>query len=250
MIQKVEFEPALILHRKSYKETSLLVDLLTLNYGRIAVVANGARKSRDRAGLLQPFQMLTVSWKSRTDLGILTQVELMSHSGPSDNMGISFPWVKRLTGSKLYCGLYLNELIIRTMQRLQKLEGLFQSYCQSLESLQSEISEAVVLRSFEWQLISFSGYGVALNCNKDGKAIEPDQYYYYHVGHGIEETSPLSPQAIPGRALLEFHLGHWHKPEFTKAARQLTSQALKPVIGEKPFVSRSLYQGLLLQQKQ
>lgn len=249
MIQKVEFEPAVILHRKPYKETSLLVDLLTLNFGRIAVVANGARKSRDKAGLLQPFQMLSVSWKSRSDLGTLTQVELMSSSIQDSDLGINFPWVKRLQGSRLYCGLYLNELILRCIQRVQVIDGLFQLYCHSLELLQNDIEEAAVLRSFEWNLISQLGYGVSLERTKDGIDIEPDKYYYYHVGHGIDGTSPLSPQAISGAALLEFHCGQWHKTDFAKDARKLTWQALQPFIGDKPFASRRLYQGLKQQQK-
>ena len=249
MIQKVEFEPAIILHRKPYKETSLLVDLLTLNYGRIALVANGARKSRDKAGLLQPFQMLSVSWKSRSDLGTLTQVELMSALVEDGDLGMDFPWVKRLQGSRLYCGLYLNELIIRCIQRVQAIDGLFQLYCHSLELLQSDIEEAVVLRSFEWQLIRLLGYGVSLNQTRNGIDIEPDKYYYYHVGHGIDETTSSSPQAVSGAALLEFHCGQWHKAEFAKDARQLTWQALQPFIGDKPFASRRLYQGLLQQQK-
>ncbi len=70
----IELEAAVILHRRSYRETSLLLELITHSHGRIALIAKGARRAKGKAGLLQPFQLLLCSWKSKSDLGILTQV--------------------------------------------------------------------------------------------------------------------------------------------------------------------------------
>ncbi len=254
-IQKVEFQPAVILHRKPFKETSLLVDMLTREYGRIAVVANGARKSRDRAGLLQPFQLLYVSWTARSDLGTLTQIELINSEEAStqpqpripQQLVAQLPWVKRLQASKLYCGLYLNELIIRCSQRASALEGLLELYCHSIECLLGNSAEAVVLRTFEWQLICLLGYGSSLIVTANDKDVIEDKYYYYQPGHGIVETSKGSPQAISGMSLIAFHQQQWQGADLTRDARLLTAQALRPLVGEKPFASRSLYQGLVTQ---
>ena len=55
-MKRVELQPAFVLHRRSYRETSFLVELFTLEQGRVTVMARGVRKSRSATpGLLQPF---------------------------------------------------------------------------------------------------------------------------------------------------------------------------------------------------
>ena len=77
---KVEAQPAFLLHRREYRESSLLIELYSAEHGRISVVAKGVRSSRgDKKGLLQPFQPLLVWWQGRSDLKTLTSVESSGH---------------------------------------------------------------------------------------------------------------------------------------------------------------------------
>ncbi|HNG48185.1 MAG TPA: recombination protein O N-terminal domain-containing protein, partial [Plasticicumulans sp.] len=50
-------EPAWVLHTRPYRDTSLLLELLTLTRGRVGAVARGARGPRSRSrGWLRPGQ--------------------------------------------------------------------------------------------------------------------------------------------------------------------------------------------------
>ena len=237
----VELEPTLVLHRRSYRETSLILELLTQSYGRIALVAKGARKAKDKAGLLQPFQLLSCSWVSRTDLGTLTQVELSkSHT---ENQNQSF-WQPKLKGSALYCGLYLNELMLRCTTRHQEVDGLMALYCNAIEKLAAKQNEALVLREFEWKMVNLLGYGGSLEVDANNVLLKADQYYQYLPESGLIESTSTAPLAISGESLIELAANNWHNQALQNDARKLTTQALKPLVGDKPFSSRSLYLGL------
>ena len=227
----IQLEPAVVLHRRPYRETSLLIDMLTENYGLISLISPGARKSKSKAGQIQPFQGLLISCKGKGDLFTLTDIELTG-------------WKIQLSGTRLYCGLYLNELLIRCLQRLQPVNRLLQLYFQSVEYLQSNDSEASILRQFEWLLIDALGYAVSLDTDKDGNLIEQDGNYLYVPDEGLVRLEQETSQSLSGCCLLELHQGNWGEQKNLTVARKLTYQALKPLIGNKPFISRRLYQGL------
>ncbi|MEE3169526.1 MAG: DNA repair protein RecO, partial [Pseudomonadota bacterium] len=70
-------EPAYVLHRRPWRETSLLVDVFTLNHGRMTVIARGASSAKSPLkAQLQPFQPLMLDWTGRGDLKTLTQVDV------------------------------------------------------------------------------------------------------------------------------------------------------------------------------
>jgi len=237
----VELEPTLVLHRRSYRETSLILELLTQSYGRIALVAKGARKAKGKAGLLQPFQLLSCSWISRTDLGTLTQVELSNNH--LEQQPPTF-WQPKLKGSALYCGLYLNELVLRCTTRYQEVNGLMALYCKAIEKLANNENEALVLREFEWKFINLLGLAASLEVDAKNASIAVCKYYHYLPESGLIECPSTAPSSISGESLIELAANNWHNQALQSDARKLTNQALKPLVGDKPFSSRSLYLGL------
>ncbi len=238
---KIELEPTVLLHRRSYRETSLLLELLTHSHGRVAVIAKGARKAKGKTGLLQPFQLLLCSWVATSELGTLTHVELANTQLKLSSLPSS--WQSKLSGSELYCGLYINELILRCTQRGHEVEGLLQQYCKTVEELSNGNNEAAVLREFEWSLINCLGYGASLSVDNNNQQIAAESYYHYLPETGLLLTLKDAPLAISGRSILEFEQNNWHNESILNDARKLTSQALKPLVGDKPFSSRSLYLG-------
>ncbi len=229
-----QMENAIVLHRRPFRETSLLVEFLTENHGRVAVVARGARKSKSRAGLLQPFQKLLISWKGKGDLATLTQVE-------------SLNWKVDLKGTELYCGLYLNELLIRCLQRHHTQEHLFELYTETLASF-SEFSEAQALRTFEWNLLSILGYRINLETDHQADKISEKIHYLFDAELGFIPTEPSHLAGISGEELLKLSGENWHNPTTLKVARYITRLALQPLVGNKPFASRELYSQLKKQQ--
>jgi DNA repair protein RecO (recombination protein O) len=72
----VYLQPAFILQQRKYRETSLIIDALTRDFGRISLLAKGVRKAKSKtAGILQPFVPLTVSYVGKSELKTLIDVE-------------------------------------------------------------------------------------------------------------------------------------------------------------------------------
>jgi len=240
-LTKIDLQPALVIHRRKYRESSLLIELLTKDYGLVALVARGARKSRDRTGLIQPFHLLQISWQSRSELGTLTQVELVTNHAEFNKLPICL----RLQGTALYCGLYINELISRVCHRGLMVEGLFESYLNAIIALEQFNEESKVLRVFEWQLIKLCGYGFSLDETADSQRVVKDNYYIFQEHLGIVEVIKEVPGSITGNSLLALHQGEWHDKKVLLEAKVLFNQVIKTLAGEKPFAARALYSGLL-----
>lgn len=117
---RYQLEPAFLLHRRSYSNSSLLVECLTLHHGRFPAIAKGVIGGRGTgAALLQPFVPLKLNWSGRGEVKTITGFE---QSGK--NM--------ELQGRTLYCGFYLNELLMRLLQRNDPYEELFGYYTEAL----------------------------------------------------------------------------------------------------------------------
>lgn len=116
-------EPAYVLHRRPWRETSLMVDLFSLNHGRMTVIARGANSAKSPLkAQLQPFQPLIVDWAGRGDLKTLTQVDV--RTGPTLSRTVS-----------LYSGLYLNELLQRVLPAADPHPTLFAAYIDAIRQL-------------------------------------------------------------------------------------------------------------------
>src|SRR5688572_10919841 len=116
-------QPAFVLHTYPYRETSLIVEAYVRDHGRLALIARGARRPKSSVrGVLMPFQPLLLSWTGRKDLRTLTRAEWRGGYAP-------------LRGQPLICGFYLNELLLKLLQRDDPHEELFAVYEGTLEGL-------------------------------------------------------------------------------------------------------------------
>src|SRR6266404_7748539 len=143
-------QPAFVLHAHPYRETSLIVEALTADYGRVAMVARGARRARSELrGVLQAFQPLSLSWLGAGELKTLVKAEWRG----------GLPLV---TGSALLCGFYLNELLLKLLPREDPHPRLFDAYESALSRLANGADQAPVLRQFELELMAELGYALPL----------------------------------------------------------------------------------------
>src|SRR5512132_1994910 len=130
-------EPGFVLHTYAYRETSLIVEAFTEQYGRVAMVARGAKRPRSELrGLLQAFQPLLLAWSGEQELKTLIKAEWQG--------GLPLP-----TGSALMCGFYINELVLKLLPREDPHPGLYAEYHDALHDLVSRREQAQVLRRFE-----------------------------------------------------------------------------------------------------
>ena len=60
---RITDQPAFVLHSYPYKETSLIVEVFARDYGRVPLMAKGAKRPHSQLrGVLQTFQPLQVAW--------------------------------------------------------------------------------------------------------------------------------------------------------------------------------------------
>jgi DNA repair protein RecO (recombination protein O) len=171
---RVDAQPALVLHARSYRETSLLLECLTRDHGRVGLVARGVRRERSRLprGLLQPLQPLSLGWVGRGELATLTHAE--ASAGPL-----------LLPGERLYSVMYLNELVLRLCARSDPHVDLFEHYLLCLQRLSAGEPEGWTLRRFERDLLEALGYGIVLDRDGDsGAELDADADYIYILDAG------------------------------------------------------------------
>jgi len=222
-------EPAYIIHARLFRDTSLLLDLLTLHHGRVSVLAKGVRRARSRwAGLLQPFVPLNISYSGKSTLKILSQAE---------SLGAPLFF----TGAHLYSALYLNELLYKLLPHDDADEAIFDLYQNALQSLTHESTE-IVLRLFELRLLKHLGFGLSFQQDATGLALQADVFYeYWHEkGWCVAASHTLSKEVFSGEHLLAIGAENFC-PTVLKEAKRIARILIQSLIG-KPIMSRALFQ--------
>jgi len=239
MIARIELQPAWVLHAQPFQNTSLLVDFFSLDFGRVRAVAKGARRPNARnKALLQPFQPLLVSMMGRNDLKNLTAIEV-SHGAFS------------LHGTRLFSGLYLNELLVRLLMSHEPQADLYRSYQQAIIGLSTDRDVMAVLRRFELDLLDALGYGLNLHEDcRSGEPITEEGRYLFLADEGFErlavhsDAHALSQTLFSGAEICALRSGEFAEKSHGRAAMRLTRIALQRLLGDKPLVSRELFQSL------
>ena len=227
-----EIHPAFVLHTRSYRETSKIVDLFVPETGRISVVARGANRAKSSFGAtLQPFLPLLVSYAGRTELKNLKSCEL--NGAPL-----------RLQGKALFSGIYLNELIARTVQTQYHCEELFAHYQLALSELAGGAAIEPVLRRFELILLEELGYAIPFPESITDQSSNPETLYFYHQNGHFEETTlqmENETRCYAAADLTAIASGSFESPATLRSAKRLARQAFASLLGEKPLRSRELF---------
>lgn len=214
-------QPAYVLHARPYRETSLLLECLTRDHGRLGVVARGVRRERARLqrAQLEPFQPLAMDLLLRGELATLRGAE---PAGPP----------LRLSGDAGLAGLYLNELVVRLTGRQDPQPDLFDAYARTLPRLAETDALAWQLRRFERDLLAAIGYALLLDCEADsGEPLAPEGWYRYQVEHGPVSCVQGAPRAMRGADLLA--LGADRRPDAAglAALRGMMREAIRFHLG-------------------
>lgn len=163
---RVVEQPGFVLHSYVYKESSLVVDVFTRDYGRVALVAKGAKRPSSRLrGVLQTFQPLSIGWTGKSELRTLTTAEWIGGMIPLEN-------------SALLYGFYLNELLLKLLAREDPHHVLFDHYVKALTRLATSEAAQTVLRIFELALLKETGVAADLSIDTTTRQkVEPDEVY-------------------------------------------------------------------------
>jgi DNA repair protein RecO (recombination protein O) len=231
-MHRVQLQPAYVLHARPYRESSQLLELATRDFGRVGAVARGARGPRSRwKHILQPFRPLLVSWSQRSDLATLTGADQVAAPPP-------------LQGESLYCGLYLNELLVRFLHRGDPHPELFERYGQTLGRLAEGTGLQRALRLFEKHLLDATGFGLTLDREPGANTVlQEDAWYEYRPESGpvrVSGSARERSEVVSGRTLLALQAEEL-SDEDLPALRHLMRRVLRHHLGDRPLASEGLY---------
>ena len=220
---------AFLLHRRNFRETSLLLDIFSREHGMLRLMAKGAMRGKGgRSGVLQPFLPLSLAWTARGEPAVLTAADA------SDKRF-------ELAGKNLFCGFYLNELLIRLLPSHDPQPRIFEFYGQSLQRLECGERIDETLRFFELALLEELGYGLLLEHDAEsGAAISHDRYYAYRIEQGPVECA-AGDSAIRGSALLGLRDGILSGTQEILEAKRLLRRIIHHYLGGRPLKSRALF---------
>jgi DNA repair protein RecO (recombination protein O) len=228
-------EPAFVLHSTPWRETSLIVELLTAHHGRVPLIAKGVRRPRSALrGLMQPFQPLLVSWFGNGELRTLKNAEWQG--------GLPL-----LQGSALFCGFYLNELLVRLLGRDDPHDDLFLVYQTALARLAAAEPFEPVLRAFEVALLRELGYALQLELEADTGApiVAEGQYRFEHERGAVRVVEPGGNAVqFAGKTLLDMAQSRYDDPVTLVQSKQLMRQLLGHHLGYQDLHTRRIIQEL------
>ena len=187
--KRISAEPAYVLHRYDWSESSLILEVFTRHYGRIALVAKGAKRpSSSFRPILLPLQLLHLAFGGDAEIRTLKAAEWQGgHVMPS--------------GDALMSGYYLNELLLTLLARDDPHPGLFDIYADVVQVLASEHGEALqsALRAFELLLLREIGLLPLLDEQTlTLLELEPDTRYSLVPEGGLRQTNAADQASLSG----------------------------------------------------
>jgi len=227
---RVAGQPAFVLHSYPYKETSLIVELLTRDFGRVALIAKGAKRPHSQLrGVLQTFQPLSVSWTGKNELRTLTD---------ADWVGGMLPLEK----TALLCGFYLNELMVKLLARDDAHPALFDHYVSTLNQLAHAEPAPIVLRKFETALLKETGVAADLTrCTATRTKVLADVQYVVEPERGPrpEREDDFIPR-VSGKTLLDMEREDYQDAITQTQSKQLMRFLLAHHLGGAPLNTRQI----------
>jgi len=229
--QRIDGAAAFLLHAHPYSETSLVLDAFARDYGRLAILARGARRPRSALrGVLMAFQPLQLSWFGGGEVKTLSRAEWQG----------GLPLLER---TSLLLGYYLNELLLKLLPREDAHPALFDAYAAALASLTRGAVDTAELRRFEKTLLRELGYGLTLDRVADsGAPIRPEGQYEYQVERGVVESHGVpSRLTFSGRTLLDLAADDYSDPRTLAESKLLMRHLMSYYLGNQALQSRRVF---------
>jgi DNA repair protein RecO (recombination protein O) len=192
--KRISDEPAYVLHRYDWSESSLILEVFTRGYGRIALVARGAKRpSSSFRPILLPLQLLHVAFGGDGEIRNLKAAEWQG--------GHVMP-----TGDALLSGYYLNELLMRLLARDDPHPALFDAYRDTVQMIAAQHVDTLqlALRAFELRLLAGIGLLPALDIETATLApLRRDARYVLVAEAGLRQAHDDDRASLPGAVWLE-----------------------------------------------
>lgn len=227
---RVQQQPGYILHRRPFRDSSQILDILTPEHGKIALIARGSKGSKSRlAGVLRPFLPLRISWVAKSDLGTLTGAEAAGRPAG-------------MIGDAMLSAYYVNELLLFFLHRHDPQPAIFSLYEEVIAALAKSDNVAASLRSFELEFLSLLGY--AVNFDNEFGSNEPlisERFYEYRMEQGPVEVGRTDGALVfSGDVLSGIAAQRFEDADILRAANRLLREIIGFHLGGKELKSRKV----------
>jgi DNA repair protein RecO (recombination protein O) len=218
---RTSVQPAWVLGRRAYRDSSLIVELLTAENGRMSAVVKGAHR-KQRGGsfssLMQPFCPILVGLGGKAELKYLSSAENAS-------VAISLP------GERLFSGLYMNELLVRLLPKFDAVPQLFATYGTSLLTLSENQDPELTLRRFELALFEELGYEIQWHRDDRGQGVSTDRNYLFAHDRGFVETADdKTAEVLLGADLMALDAWYRRNTPLTNHAKQSLKRIMRQAV--------------------
>lgn len=231
---RIDHQPGVVLHTTAWRETSLIVEAFTRDFGRVSLVARGAKRPTSQfRGMLAPFCPVALSWSGRNEIRNLVRAEWVGGLRP-------------LRGDALLAAFYASELLVRLLARGDAHELLFSNYLGALQAMAEGPPLAPILRAFELDLLREIGYAVPLDLCIDGRPIDAGARYVFDAGAGARRHDGGNGEEalVSGRTLHALAQRDFRDPEVAVESKALLRRLIRYHLDDKPLNTRRILQDL------
>ncbi|MEJ2601797.1 MAG: DNA repair protein RecO [Gammaproteobacteria bacterium] len=232
---RINSQPCFLLHGRPFRDSSQLIDILSRDHGRLALVARGIRASRSRyRGVLRPFVPLELSWTIAGDLGTLTGAE------PAGRL-------PAIEGEALMAGFYVNELVLKLTHRHDPQPDVYEAYAAAVSGLACQPDVEYALRCFELRLLRAIGYGLDLEHDMvTGLPVDQDAWYRVRPAEGVTRVTADGPAAavFSGAELRDIAAERFADPTLLRRARRILRPAIEHCLEGRELSSRRVMRAM------
>lgn len=236
--RRIQLAPAYILHHRPYRDTSRILEVMSRDHGRLSLFARGVRGPKAKlASILQPFQLVLLSWSGRGEAAQLTGAESSGPAAP-------------VPAAALMASFYLNELLMKLITRHDPLPPVFDDYHATLGELKAGRPLEPALRIFEKRLLEALGYGLDLSSEAhSGRPIEPAEYYHFRPAQGLYPTVAEAAGALCGRSLISLERESLQTERELEDSRRLLAAALAQCLEGRELNTRQVARAVARREK-
>jgi len=141
---------ALVLNKRDFRETSIIVDFYTKEFGKVSGLLKGIRSEPEKfASNLEPFSLNEIIFyrKTHSNLHLVTQADKLDNFTPVRSS------IERTTQAG-----FMMELINSIMQAEDKNEEIFELAMISLKELETNYNPAKISTIFKIKMLNLSGF--------------------------------------------------------------------------------------------
>ena len=225
METRVTDQAAFILRRREWRNSSLILDIFSRDYGCLRLMAKGARRAHSQSQY-QPFVMLNLNWSGRQELKTLTGIE-----------GQPLP----VAEENYLALLYINELVSVMLPPAEANPQVFASYLALMQHSVIRLEESR-LRIFEQEMLQCLGYLPDLHLQAvDGEPIRAHQRYQFVINSGFVPCTESAPDTVGGQVVLDWCQGDYQQQSVLRLARTVLRSTIDFNLHGKTLKSRDVY---------